>query len=91
MEMEKVNEVQIVPQEELCSICEIKEYSTNECPMIPALKEVLSDQANAVNTFSKPYNNPYSNTYNRGKRLTPTLISWRNDNAAQLPLSQPSS
>ncbi|EYU30845.1 hypothetical protein MIMGU_mgv1a005132mg [Erythranthe guttata] len=44
-----------------CSICENMEHSTNLCPMIPIFKEVLRDrEANATNTFKKPYQNPYS-------------------------------
>ena len=66
MEYKNVNHVDRVPVEEVCSVCEIPGHPMKECPTLPVLKEVLHDQANTANTFSKPYNNPYTNTYNLG-------------------------
>ncbi|KAG6725844.1 hypothetical protein I3842_02G050900 [Carya illinoinensis] len=79
MELKKVNEVHVIPKfSEKCGICEDHEHSTNECPTIPAFKEVLLDQSNAVNMIHKPYSGPYSNSYNPGWRSHPNL-SWRGD------------
>ena len=58
MEIGKLNEVQTIPQEEICSLCEVSGHPTKKCSTIPAFKEVLHDHANAANNFSKPYNNP---------------------------------
>ena len=44
------------------------EHPTNECPTIPAFKEVLHDQANAMNMVKKSYPSPYSGAYNSGWR-----------------------
>ncbi|XP_042958406.1 uncharacterized protein LOC122294001 [Carya illinoinensis] len=79
MELKKVNEVHVIPKfSEKCGICEDHEHSTNECPTIPAFKEVLLDQSNAVNMIHKPYSGLYSNSYNPGWRSHPNL-SWKGD------------
>ncbi|XP_042957986.1 uncharacterized protein LOC122293473 [Carya illinoinensis] len=79
MELKKVKEVHAVPKfSEKCGICEDHGHSTNECPMIPAFKEVLLDQSNAVNMIHKPYSGPNSNSYNPGWRSHPNF-SWRGD------------
>ncbi|XP_042944665.1 uncharacterized protein LOC122278551 [Carya illinoinensis] len=79
MESKKVNEVQAIPKfSEKCCICENHGHSTNECPTIPAFKEVLLDQSNTVNMTHKPYSSPYSNSYNPGWRSHPNF-SWRGD------------
>ena len=54
MELRKVNGINTVPKiDEVCRICEIMEHLTNECPTIPNFKEVLHDQANAMNMVKK--------------------------------------
>jgi hypothetical protein len=84
MELRKVNEITPVQKEEVCGICEIMGHATHECPTIPAFKEVLHDQANAMNTYKKPFQSPYSETYNSGWRNHPNF-SWRNENNAPSP------
>ncbi|KAG6721654.1 hypothetical protein I3842_03G122900 [Carya illinoinensis] len=82
IELKKVNEVQAVPQITLsCNICEDQGHSTNDCPTIPAFKEVLLDQSSAVNMVAKSFSGPYSNTYNSGWRNHPNF-SWRGEQAA---------
>jgi hypothetical protein len=88
MELRKVNEITLVQREEVCGICEIMGHATHECPTIPALKEVLHDQANAMNTYKKPFQSPYAETYNPGWRNHPNF-SWRNENNAP-PFQGPS-
>ena len=56
----------------------------NTLPTIPAFKEVLHDQANAMNMVKKSYSSPYSETYNSGWRNHPNF-SWRNDNVVASP------
>ena len=69
MELRKVEEVNTMPNiYEVCRICETMEHPTNECPTIPAFKEVLHDQANAMNMVKKSYHFPYSEAYNLGWR-----------------------
>ena len=54
MELRKVNGINNVPKiDEVCRICETMEHPTNECPTIPAFKEVLHDQANAMTMVKK--------------------------------------
>uniref|UniRef100_A0A2N9H0L4 Reverse transcriptase/retrotransposon-derived protein RNase H-like domain-containing protein n=1 Tax=Fagus sylvatica TaxID=28930 RepID=A0A2N9H0L4_FAGSY len=84
MELRKVNEITPVQKEEVCGICEIMGHATYECPTIPAFKEVLHDQANAMNTYKKPFQSLYSETYNPGWRNHPNF-SWRNENNAPPP------
>ena len=70
--------------DEVCRICETMEHPTNECPTIPAFKEALHDQANAMNMVKKSYPSPYSETYNSRWRNHPNF-SWRNDNVVAPP------
>ncbi|KAF5468887.1 hypothetical protein F2P56_012998, partial [Juglans regia] len=81
IELKKVNEVQVVPRvAEKCGICEDQGHSTNECPTIPAFKEVLLDQTHNVNMVSKPFSGPYSNTSNARWRNHPNF-SWRGEHS----------
>jgi hypothetical protein len=73
MELRKVNEIKLVQKEEVYGICEIMGHATHECPTIPAFKEVLHDQANAMNTYKKPFQSPYVETYNPGWRNHPNF------------------
>ena len=54
------------------------EHLANECPTIPTFKEMLYDQANAMNMVKKSYPSPYLETYNSVWRNHPNF-SWRND------------
>ncbi|XP_042964676.1 uncharacterized protein LOC122298901 [Carya illinoinensis] len=52
----KVSEAQVIQRvSEKCNICEDIGHPTNDCPTIPAFKEVLLDQSEAVNMISKPF------------------------------------
>ena len=74
MDLRKVNGINTVPKiNEVCRIHETMEHSTNECATIPAFKEVLHDQANAMNMVKKSYSSPYSETYNSGWRNHPNF------------------
>ena len=76
-ELKKVNEVTIVPQvpsvpmgsgvEESCIICNDPAHSTINCPNLPQVKGAIQiEQVNALNYQRKPFNSPYSETYNPG-------------------------
>jgi hypothetical protein len=66
-------------QEIVCQICETNEHSTNDCPILPSFKECLHEQANALNSFQRPNQNLYSQTYNPGWRNHPNF-SWKSGN-----------
>ena len=92
IELKKVNEVIVVPKvfsvpmgsrvEEPSIICDDPTHSTIDCPNCPNLPQVKGviqiEQANALNYQRKPFNSPYSETYNPGwgKHLN---FSWRNE------------
>ena len=89
IELKKVNEVTIVPQvplvpmgsrvEEPCIICDDPTHSTINCSNLPQVKGAIQiEQANALNYQRKPFNSPYSKTYNPGWGKHPNF-SWRNE------------
>ena len=51
-----------------CSICQSFEHLVDECPMMPAMREMFGDQANFIGQFKPNNNAPYSNTYNSNWR-----------------------
>ncbi|KAL5725012.1 hypothetical protein ACHQM5_008209 [Ranunculus cassubicifolius] len=63
--------------ESICGICESDAHCTKDCPTIPAFKEVLHDQANAINTYKRPFSQSYNEAYNFNWRKHPNF-SWRN-------------
>ena len=99
IELRKVNEVTIVPQvpsvpmgskvEEACIICDDPTHSTINCPNLPQVKGAIQiEQANALNYQRKPFNSPYSETYNPGWGKHPNF-SWRNEGGPhKLPTNQ---
>ena len=63
-------------QPESCPICQSYEHLVEECPTIPAAREMFGDQANVIGQF-KPNNNAlYGNTYNSSWRNHPNF-SWK--------------
>ena len=51
-----------------CSICQSFEHLVEECPTMPAMREMFGDQANFIGQFKPNNNAPYSNTYNSNWR-----------------------
>ena len=85
MKLRKVNGINTVPKiDEVCRICETMEHPNNECPTIPAFKEVFHNQANAMRMVKKSYPSPYSKTCNSRWRNHPNF-NWRNDNVVAPP------
>ena len=89
IELKKVNEVTSVPQvpsvpigprvEEPCIICDDPTHSTINCPNLPQVKGAIQiEKSNALNYQRKPFNSPYSETYNPGWGKHPNF-SWRNE------------
>ncbi|RVW77679.1 hypothetical protein CK203_053379 [Vitis vinifera] len=80
LELKKMHEVQAVAetpvQVKLCPICQSYEHLVEECPTIPAVREMFGDQTNVVGQF-KPNNNAlYGNTYDSSWRNHPNF-SWK--------------
>jgi hypothetical protein len=59
---------------EVCPFCSNPSYQEKDCPIIGQFSEVLLEQMNAA--FSRPGNDPYSNSYNSRWRNHPNF-SWR--------------
>lgn len=74
------------PIQEVCSICAVPGHATVGCPYGVDFPEFVQEQANMVNTYRRPGNDPYSNTYNLGWRNHPNL-SWANNQNVQKPPS----
>ena len=84
--LHEVQEVTEVPlQAKLCFICQSIEHVGEQCPTIPTVREMFSDQANFVGQRKPPPNAPYNNTYSPNRRNHPNL-SWKQDPPAHVPL-----
>ena len=59
-----------------CSICQSFEHLVEECPTMPAMREMFGDQANFIGQFKPNNNAPYSNTYNSNWR-NHSNFSWK--------------
>jgi hypothetical protein len=73
----------IFPQHEPCSFCSSTTHHVSDCPSNGQFSDISTEQVNA--TFSRPGNDPYSNSYNPGWRNHPNF-SWRapgNENFSQ--------
>ena len=75
--------------EEPCIICDDPTHSTINCPNLPQVKGAIQiEQANALNYQRKPFNSPYSETYNPGWGKHPNF-SWRTEGGPHnLPTNQ---
>ncbi|RVW77412.1 Retrovirus-related Pol polyprotein from transposon 297 [Vitis vinifera] len=80
MELRKVHEVQAIsePQQQAnpCSICQSFEHMVEECPTIPAAREMFGEQANLIGQWKPNPNAPYGNTYNSSWRNHPNF-AWK--------------
>ncbi|RVW37062.1 hypothetical protein CK203_113137 [Vitis vinifera] len=80
MELRKVHEVQAIsePQQPAnpCSICQSFEHMVEECPTIPAVREMFGEQANLIGQWKPNSNAPYGNTYNSSWRNHPNF-AWK--------------
>jgi hypothetical protein len=85
MELQNSSQVNSMGNNAMCVICENVGHSTEECPTIPAFKEVLNNpsQVNALNHYNRPQNDPYSQRYNEGWRNHPNFSWGGNSNSNQ--------
>ena len=58
-----------------CSIFQSYVHLVEECPTIPAVREMFGDQANVIGQFKPNNNASYGNTYNSNWRNRPNF-SW---------------
>jgi uncharacterized coiled-coil protein SlyX len=72
------NAAHINTQPEPCSFCSSTMHQVNNCPSAVNYTDISNEQVNAA--FSRPGNDPYSNTYNPGWRSHPNF-SWKGQNA----------
>ena len=75
LELKRSGQLKYV-QKIACQVCETNKHSTNDFPTLPYFKECLYEQANALNSFQRPNQNPYSQTYNPSWRNHPNF-SWK--------------
>ncbi|RVW86161.1 hypothetical protein CK203_038024 [Vitis vinifera] len=80
LELKKIHEVQAVAETPVqvkpCPICQSYEHLVEECPTIPAAREMFGDQANVIGQFKPNNNASYGNTYNSSWRNHPNF-SWK--------------
>ncbi|RVW12783.1 hypothetical protein CK203_108804 [Vitis vinifera] len=80
LELKKIHEVQVLLKHQCkskpCSICQSYEHLVEECPTIPAAREMFGDQANVIGQFKPNNNASYGNTYNSSWRNHPNF-SWK--------------
>jgi uncharacterized coiled-coil protein SlyX len=72
------NAAHINTQPEPCSFCSSTTHQVNNCHTAVNYTDISNEQVNAA--FSRPGNDPYSNTYNPGWRNHPNF-SWKGQNA----------
>jgi hypothetical protein len=68
------NSAHMHTQHEPCSLCSSPMHHVNDCPTAGNFSDVSNEQVNAA--FSRPSNDPCSNTYNLGWRNHPNF-SWK--------------
>ena len=59
-----------------CFICQSIEHLREQCSTVPAIREMVVEQANVVSQFKPLINTPYGNTYNPSQRNHLNL-SWK--------------
>jgi hypothetical protein len=72
-------------QPEPCSFCSSTMHQVNNYPIARNYTDVSNEQVKAA--FSRPGNDPYSNTYNPGWRNHPNF-SWKSPNIENSALAQ---
>ena len=72
LELKKMHEVQAISDTQVhvmpCTICQSCDHVVDECPTMPAVREMLGDQVNVVGQFRPNNSASYGNTYNSSWR-----------------------
>ena len=69
-----------------CFICQSTEHMGEQCPTLPAMREMLVEQAKVVGQFKPPTNAPYGNTYNPTGEITQISLGNQNLHSMHLML-----
>ncbi|XP_058213682.1 uncharacterized protein LOC131325434 [Rhododendron vialii] len=70
--------------QEACAICSSPSHFVSECHMASQFPEFVQEHVNAAQGFTRPGNDPYSNTYNPGWRNHPNF-SWKQQASSNSP------
>ena len=80
LELKKMHEVQAISETQAhvmpYTICQSCDHVVDECPTMPAVREMLGDQVNVVEQFRPNNSASYGNTYNSSWRNHPNF-SWK--------------
>ena len=80
LEMRNQHEVRAVTEASMpnqpCFNCQSTEHQGEHFSSVPAVRDFVAKQANAVGQYKPPVTTPYSNTYNPNGRNHPNL-SWK--------------
>ena len=78
LELKKIHEMQAIAETPVqvkpCPICQSYEHLVEECPTIPAAREMFGDQANVIGQFKPNNNASYGNTYNFLEHISSSLL-----------------
>ena len=56
-----------------CFNCKSIDHQSEHCPMVPSVRDMMTEHANVVGQYKPPPNAPYGNTYNPNWRNHPNL------------------
>ncbi|XP_060962150.1 uncharacterized protein LOC133032282 [Cannabis sativa] len=73
-----------IHRNEICSLCYSTSHSAQSCPSLPIYQEAFSEEVNALQTYGKSSDSPFSQSYNPNWRNHPNF-SWRQN---QPPMNQ---
>ena len=59
-------------------------HQSEHCPMVPSVRDMMTEHANVVGQYKPPPNAPYGNTYNPSWRNHPNLY-WKPNPPAYVP------
>ena len=68
--------IEIPVPNKTCFIFQSTKHLREQCPTIPAMREMFMEQENVVGQFKPSTNAPYGNTYNSSWTNDPNL-SWK--------------
>ncbi|KAL6335983.1 hypothetical protein AAG906_003609 [Vitis piasezkii] len=78
LELKKMHEVQAISDTQVyvmpCTICQSCDHVVDECPTMPAVREMLGDQVNVVGQFRPNNSASYGNTYNSSGETTQIFL-----------------
>ena len=88
MERRRSHEVQAVEEGSVpiqpCFNCQSTDHQSEHCPMVPSIRDMMTEHANVVGQYKPQPNVPYGNTYNPNWRNHPNL-SWKPNPPTYVP------